>query len=584
MTQFFDTLRNFHNKTPSLMMLSTLKNKLFFIEFCRIAFYTLVTLSFLIFQISTDLFIIPYLNTAFYTMLFIAFVLNSIYLFFFHHSKYLLPAVVVLFVFDTAFISTLVYLTQNTQPIFLFLYLVNILLFSLLFPWKGTFFLALLTSFFFSILIILDPDMVNTNIAFTLGVNNMAFFSVAFLSSYLSTQMGFMGQKIEHQTQNIHTLQDLNTLILETMPSGLIVFDTTGHIIQFNISAKNMLEKNLLHSPMSSLFDNVDKYLISSTYQKTSYMSWEESYKTKSHQKQLGLTLTPLKTGGKQLKHLKDVSQKENILGHILLIQDLTNIKKLEEVARRNETMAAIGQLAAGIAHEIRNPLASISGSVQLLQISTPQIQEESSQDNDNGRLYAIVLKEIDRLNLLISEFLNYAKPEETPDDSVNINSILKETLERIKLNTKLSPHIEQHTDLKANGDIIGRVDKLEQVFLNLIINAYQAMENFHPAKLFVSSYNKEGCICVSIKDTGPGLIPEVKKRIFEPFLTTKSSGTGLGLATTHKILENHGARIHVVSKEGEGVEFLIEFTRLYNNSSNKKETNLIYLQKRKRS
>ena len=136
------------------------------------------------------------------------------------------------------------HLTQNTQPIFLFLYLVNILLFSLLFPWKGTFFLAFFTSFLFSVLLILDPYIVNTNLAFALGVNNIAFFSVAFLSSYLSTQMGFMGQQIEHQTQDIHTLQDLNTLILETKCLlVLIVFDTTGHIIQFNISAKNHFGK-----------------------------------------------------------------------------------------------------------------------------------------------------------------------------------------------------------------------------------------------------------------------------------------------------------------------------------------------------
>lgn len=582
MTQFFDTLKKIHTKpTSSFMILSTLKDKLFFIEFCRIIFYALATLSFLVFQISNNFFIIPDLNMTFYMMLAIAFVLNSIYLLFFYRSKYLLEAVVVLFIFDTTFISTLVHFTQNTQPIFLFLYLVNILLFSLIFPWKGTFFLALFTSFLFSILLILDPYIVNTNLAFTLGVNNMAFFSVAFLSSYLSTQVGFMGQKIEHQTQNIHTLQDLNTLILETMPSGLIVFDTTGHIVQFNISAKNILEKNLLHLPMSSLFANISKHLISSAYQKTNYVSWEEPYTTKLHQKQLGLTLTPLKTGGKQWKHLKDAGEKEDILGHILLIRDLTSIKKLEEVARRNETMAAIGQLAAGIAHEIRNPLASISGSVQLLQTSVPSHQKETPQNNDNKRLYAIVLKEIDRLNLLISEFLNYAKPEEKPSDCVDINNILKDTLERIKLNSKLPQHIEQHINLQAKGHIIGQVGKLEQVFLNLMINAYQAMENSHPAKLFVKSYNKEDCICVSVKDTGPGLIPEVKNRIFEPFLTTKSSGTGLGLAMTHKILENHGARIHVTSKEGEGVDFIIEFTHLYNEIE--KKDNLIYLQKRKR-
>lgn len=583
MMQLSDTLKNLHANPPLFTFFSSLKNKLFFVEFCRLIFYVLVTLSFLIFQITNRFFVIPDLNTTFYTMLFIAFLLNSVYLLFFYHSKYLLVITSVLFVFDSVFISALVHITQNTQPIFLFLYLVNILLFGLIFPWKGAFFLALFTSFLFSVLLILNPLMVDSNLAFALGVNNIAFFSVAFLSSYLSVQMGFMGQKIEHQTQNIHTLQDLNTLILETMPSGLIVFDIAGYVMQFNISAKRILEKNLFHLPMSSLFTNISKNLISSNYQKTKQASWEETYITKSHQKQLGLTLAPLKAGGNQYRHLKDVSQKntdrEDILGHVLLIRDLTNIKKLEDVARRNEKMAAIGQLAAGIAHEIRNPLASISGSVQLLQVSESSSQEGNSI-NDNKRLYAIVLKEIDRLNLLITEFLNYARPEEVPGDSVDINSILKDTLERIRLNRKLPSHIKQDIDLKAKGHLIGQVGKLEQVFLNLIINAYQAMENSHLAQLFVKSYNKQSYICVSIKDTGPGMAPEIKKRIFEPFLTTKSSGTGLGLATTHKILENHGAKIYVVSEEGKGAEFVIEFTRLYGIED---KNNLIHLQARKK-
>ncbi len=578
--QPFDSLKLPHKSYPFIAPISNLHNKLFFIEICRLIFYVLVTLSFLAFQITNHFFIIPDINNIFYTMLFLAFLLNSIYLLFFYHSKYLLVTVIILFVFDTFFISSLVHITQNTQPIFLFLYLINILLFGLIFPWRGAFFLALLTSFLFTVLLILNPYIVNSNLAFALGVNNMAFFLVAFLSSYLSSQMGFMGQKIEHQTQNIHTLQDMNKLILETMPSGLIVFDTKGYIMQFNISAKNILEKNLLRISISSLLKDLNTYLNSPIYQKKKHIVWEETYTLQSTEKRLGLTLTPLTTENRKWKnHLRDISQgtaqSDPILGHILLIQDLTNIKRLEEVARRNEKMAAIGQLAAGIAHEIRNPLASISGSIQLLEMTLSQ----DGDGTENKRLYNIVLKEIDRLNLLITEFLNYARPEKIPNDQVNIHQVLKDTLEKIKLNHKLPSHVKQNVDLRSKGSLIGQVEKLEQVFLNLMLNAYQAMEKTHPAQIFVKSYNKGGCLFVSIKDTGPGLNPEVKDRIFEPFVTTKSSGTGLGLATTHKILENHKAKIHVNSEKNKGTEFLIEFTRLYDVEN---KSNVVHLEQRK--
>ena len=578
MTQPFDSLKG--PSSSSTAFFSTLHNKLFFIETCRLIFYVLMTLSFFIFQITNRFFIIPDLNTIIYLMLFFAFFLNAIYLLVFYHSKYLLSMVMCLFIFDSLFISSLIYVTEVNQPIFLFLYLINILLCGLVFPWKGAFLIALWTSLLFNILLILNPDIVGSGFAFSIGVNNLSFFLVAFLSSYLSSQIGFMGRKIAHQTQNIHTLQDLNMLILETMPSGVLVFDPIGFIVQSNISAEKILEIDLSEVQIQSLFKSIDQHLKSSTYQITKQASWDEEYTLTSDKKLLGLTLTPLKAGNRKWNHFEDIHQdnkESHILGHILLIQDLTTIKKLEEVARRNEKMAAIGQLAAGIAHEIRNPLASISGSVQLLQIGTSKAQERQNGKKDlreeNTKLYNIVLKEIDRLNLLITDFLNYAKPEQISYNPVDINSVLQETLKRVKFNQNLPQHIKQSIDLQAEGHVLGQVERLEQVFLNLILNAYQAMEKADPAKLSLRSYNKDGSIYVSVKDTGPGLAPKVKDRIFEPFLTTKASGTGLGLATTHKILEAHDAKILVISKEGEGAEFLIQFTHL---SKEKNKDNLI--------
>ena len=585
MTQPFDRLKGPTSSTT--VFFSTLHNKLFFIETCRLIFYVLMTLSFLIFQITNRHFIIPEINTIVYVMLFFAFLLNALYLLFFHSSKYLLSVAMCLFIFDSLFISSLIYVTGVNQPIFLFLYLINILLCGLIFPWRGAFFLALLTSLLFSVLLILNPSIVASSFAFAVGVNNLSFFLVAFLSSYLSSQMGFMGQKIEHQTQNIHTLQDLNTLILETMPSGLLVFDQNGFIVQSNLSAEKILQTDLLQLDVRTLFQKISTHLTSSIYQTTSQASWEEEYTASSGQKILSLTLTPLKIGSHGDHFIKNEdneskSSPNNILGHILLIRDLTDIKQLEDMARRNEKMAAIGQLAAGIAHEIRNPLASISGSVQLLQVGTSQAQgHQNSKDHlENEKLYAIVLKEIDRLNLLITDFLNYAKPEQISYNRVDINAVLRETLKRIKFNQQLPQHIQSFIDLQAKEDVLGQVERLEQVFLNLLINAYQAMEQQHPAKLFVRSYDKDGSVYVSIKDTGPGLKPTVKDRIFEPFLTTKASGTGLGLATTHKILDAHGAKIFTISTEGKGAEFLIEFTSLYK-AENK--DNVIPLEVRKK-
>lgn len=569
MKQHFEPLQGSRTHLPSPVFFSTLHNKLFFIEVCRLIFYVLSTFSFLIFQITNRPFVIPELNTTIYIMLFLAFSLNTIYLLLFYNSKYLFAVVICLFMFDSVFISTLIHVTDISQPIFVFLYMINILLCGLIFPWRGAFFLALWTSLLFSFLLILNPDMTSDNFVFALLLNNLSFFLVAFLSSYLSHQMGFMEGKIEHQTQNIHTLQDINTLILETMPSGLLVFNNDGLIMQSNASAKKILEKDLSGLQIQSVLEDIKQHLACPSYQKIRQVLWESKYQatsSQSSQKLLGLTLAPLKMSHYQEEHSKGVlksNEVDNLLGHILLIQDLTNMKELEKIARRNEKMAAIGQLAAGIAHEIRNPLASISGSVQLLQVGTSQNAQKKGLKEENEKLYSIVLREIDRLNLLITDFLNYAKPQEKPNDPIEINHILKETLKRIKFNKELPQHVQQHTDLRAVGCLLGQFERLEQVFLNLVINAYQAMEHTHPADLFVTSYNKKGSICVSVKDTGPGFSQEVKERIFEPFLTTKTSGTGLGLATVHKILQAHEAKVHLVSEKNQGTEFLIEFTRL---------------------
>ncbi len=522
------------------------KSRVFLIEAFRLMFLVSIFLIFLGFQIRESYFISLELVVPVYGLLFIAFALNTVYLFSFEKWPNILPLFTAfLFAFDNIFITSIVFTTGSAQSIFLFLYLVNIILCGLIFKRRGAVTLALMSSTSFSILMILNPEVEGTQLYFSMGVNNLAFIAVALLSGYLSEQIGFMGEKIEAQEKDIRVLQDLNKLIVESMPSGLITFDSNGYIVHCNIAAQKILSDELKGREVNEFFDGLMGNIKDALYLEHGRYRGEVVFVNRNEERLvLGLTASPLLT-----------SEGESF-GHILLFQDLTQIKRLENQARRNEKMAAIGQLAAGIAHEIRNPLASISGSIQLLQGTDPSSEE-------NQKLFQIVLKEIDRLNILITEFLDFARPEKTPSDSVDLNTLLKEVLSMAKVDTKLPQHVKQVIRLNARSKILGQHDKLKQVFLNLVINAYQAMDNTKEATLTVETTDREGLVHVVVRDTGPGMKPNIKNRIFEPFLTTKNKGTGLGLATVHKILENHGARITVESELGQGAEFIIEFNRL---------------------
>lgn len=229
-------------------------------------------------------------------------------------------------------------------------------------------------------------------------------------------------------------------------------------------------------------------------------------------------------------------------------------MRRLESQMRQSEKMAAVGQLAAGIAHEIRNPLASMSGSIQLLGASFSGRQEEEQQ------LMKIVLREIDRLNNLITEFLDFVRPDTLRDEPVNLTAVVRDVLEMLKFNKTLRADVEQVIDLQDVGEIAGHGDKLKQALLNIIINAYQAMNNTPTAKIEVSVRQEDKKVVVRIRDHGCGIDEKGLRKIFEPFHTTKPKGTGLGLAVTHKIIENHGGKIFVDSKKDVGTEFSLEF------------------------
>lgn len=215
--------------------------------------------------------------------------------------------------------------------------------------------------------------------------------------------------------------------------------------------------------------------------------------------------------------------------------------------------MAAIGQMAAGIAHEIRNPLASISGSIQLLSASKQFDNEEDK------KLSSITIKEIDRLNHLIAEFLDFVRPDSMTKEPFELNKLIKDVIEVVKVNPKISDKVSVELSLVSEQSLLGSYDKLKQAVLNLVINAYEAM-NKGGSLLQIKTQDEDSKIVLVIEDEGEGMSEETLNRLFTPFHTTKPKGTGLGLAISHKIFEAHDAEVSVDSEIGKGTRFTIKF------------------------
>ncbi|MFO7709153.1 MAG: ATP-binding protein [Desulfobacterales bacterium] len=212
---------------------------------------------------------------------------------------------------------------------------------------------------------------------------------------------------------------------------------------------------------------------------------------------------------------------------------------------KRVEKMAAIGEMAAGLAHEIKNPLASMSGAIQLL-------REDMRCDSDHDRLMQIILREADRLSALVGNFLLYARPPAGKPEPLKLDKALQETIELFGKRTDLEPRIA--VTLNAQPGVWTRMDPshLRQVLWNLLVNAAEAIDASGEIRVQLAAV-KDRQLCLKIADTGAGMTPETLQSIFDPFFTTKANGTGLGLSIVHRILESYGCRLDVDSAPDRG-------------------------------
>ncbi len=439
----------------------------------------------------------------------------------------------------------------NFSPFVLF-FIITIVTASLFFRLLGSIIVATLAGLLYALPIffdlsplyagLIDPapmagiGMSSDEAFYTVFLHLCFFYFCAFVSGYLAENLFLTSRelsKIRLETNEI----------LEQMHSGLLTLDGEGRIIYFNQAGGDILAVDQRRAQGSFVEDvfhpglkDFSQKLIDALLNRRSETRGEINIR---HPQKgiipIGLSFSVL------------ADDEGGVRGVIAVFQDLTEAKKFEARLRASDRLAAVGRLAAGIAHEIRNPLASISGSVEVLK------DDLQLSDGDDLRLLELILKESSRLNTILSDFLNFARVSRSGAGQCNLSSAILEVVALSSTHQQPGQTIQiDHNIHRANIFVGGSEDQIKQILWNLILNSFQAIER-KGSKVQITTGDAEShegarMVRLVIADDGPGIPQDIREKIFEPFFSTKEDGTGLGLPIVARIVDCLGGRIELES------------------------------------
>ncbi len=461
------------------------------------------------------------------------------------------------------FIETLlVMFTGSVESPFSFLYIISIISGALLLNRLGALFVASLAFILYGAVVDLEyfkwgvfgyfssPNMTEREVFYSFFLYLIIFFTVALISGFLSEKLNRTRRALDERDRGLTALRAFHENVVRSMGSGLLTTDLEGNVLSFNAAAEAIsgcLRGEVINEKWWKAFGwETTPILPRQIEERYGSIRFDKEGRKKNGTRLLvGMTLSALKDDHGEQK------------GYVGTFQDLTKIREMEESIKLKERLAHLGEMAAGIAHEIRNPLASLSGSMQILN------QELTLKDHQQ-KLMQIALNEAERLNHLISDFLTYARPRAPQRKETGLKHFLEEEVFLFKNSASFSQEIR--IDLTI-GPFMKPVyldqDLIKQVFWNLSLNAAEAMPNGGVLKIRAGEEsNKEGKSIwyILFEDNGVGIPEESIRKIFNPFYSTKDHGTGLGLSIVHRIVEEHGGKIAVNSRAGEGSRFKLIF------------------------
>jgi two-component system sensor histidine kinase PilS (NtrC family) len=471
------------------------------------------------------------------------------------------------FAIDSIVVSAAVLITGGVQSLFVILYMMPIVAASTVQFRRGGIQLAVLNTILFVGVVVaqylssngylelpyanlVDTDLPPVNVAqYTVALNAFGFFGVAVLSGSLAERARRGEAQLEQATEEIADLQAFNQYVLDNLLSGLATADAENRLLTFNRSAMMITGRegalpigesaaDALQLP-PAFASNLTQDLARLRSKRTDYVLRQP----KGQSIEIGLSVASLP--------LPDGTR-----GFIYTFQDVTDIKRFEQSARLQQRLAAVGEMAAGIAHEIRNPLASMSGSMQML-------KQELPLSADQAQLMDIVLKESERLNQTIKSFLAYARPQRFSLQKLDLRAIVQETAMLLRNSTEVEDRHEVEVTL-ADSDVTIDADEgqIRQIIWNLATNGLRAMPNGGCLRLSAVHEDTPGgrTAVLLVEDEGVGIPAEELDTIFQPFRGSFGKGTGLGLAIVHRIVTDYGGQIDVKPRAGAGTVFRVTF------------------------
>lgn len=530
--------------------MEALRHKLKWLMGIRVAVVTLTLGVLIYFQIGKSTQSIP----AYYGLIVATYLLTILYSILINRIERLVPFAYIQIGGDILFETALVALTGGVESPFSLLYIISITAASALLSRRGGLTAASMAGILYGAIVDIQyyrstyemfpllslprvTDLPVPEIFYNLSINVLGFIMVGYLS-------GTLGERLEKKARDLTELQEIHRFILESIDSGVFTTDSEGRLTSFNKKAELVMGYAKAEVRGRFWWD---------------VFAWPDLARDHLPPATVpgGIEEVSIRKDGRRIilgMNLSTLYDEQGIpIGIVGVFQDISLQKKMEEENRRRQWLAKIGEVSAGMAHEIRNPLAALSGSMQVL-------RKDLQPSDDNRPLLDLALRETERLNGIVSDFLQYARPRPLNLKEYDINELVQGTVSMLEQTTEYGGRIRFVRHL-APGSVVALLDpdQMQQVCWNLGLNACQAM----PAggTLTVATNRGGGgsgamdgeSVEIVFEDTGQGITEEHRDKIFDPFFTTKEEGTGLGLSVVHRIMEDHRGRVQVESVPGMG-------------------------------